>query len=290
MELTYKKLREFCDKKIKEYPELDGKKYRREMLLAKYYYDNGVNLVEYLKENLNKVSNRYYIPFLLGITDPISDKEWEYKFVKEGGSSGVDIDMDFDPVGRDKIHEYLIEKFGKDRVLAVGTFSRLGPASAAKDLLRIYKVNFTESNKFTKVLTKELSWKENIENIRLNFPDQHKFYEKNKTVLDLTPYFINKIRQSSKHAGGLVITDEPFYNLIPVDRVTGEVVTAFPESAQEQVLDELGIVKLDILRIEILSIIKNTIDSIKEKLYLIEEDGIRKVVLSSYIDEEAKKF
>ncbi len=290
MELTYKKLREFCDKKMKEYPGLNEKRYRKEMLLAKYYYDNDINLVEYLKENSNKVSSRYYIPFLLGITGIITDKEWQYRFIKEGSSGGVDIDMDFDPAGRDKIHEYLIDKFGKDRVLTVGTFSRLGPASAAKDLLRIYKVNFTESNKFTKVLTKELSWKENIENIRLNFPDQHKFYEKNKTVLDLTPYFINKIRQSSKHAGGLVITDEPFYNLIPIDRVTGEVVTAFPESAQEQVLDELGIVKFDLLRIEVLDIVRNTIDSIKEKLYLIEEDGIMKIVPSSYIDEEAKKF
>lgn len=285
--MTYRELKSFCDERIQEYPELNVKKYKREVVLAKYYYDNNINLVDYLKENAESLSCRYYIPFLLGITKEVIDKEFEYRFVKEGSSGGADVDMDFEPEGRDKIHEYLTKKFGKNRVLSVGTFSRLGPASAAKDLLRIYKANFQKSNKFTKVLSKEMSWKENLENIRINFPEQHKFYEKNKQVLDLTPFFISKIRQSSKHAGGIVITDEPFYKLIPVDRVTGEVVSAFPESASEQVLDELGMVKFDLLRIEVLDIIKNTISKINEKLFLVEEDGVKKIVSESYINSKS---
>jgi len=284
--MNYKELKEFCDEEIKKYPESDIKKYKHEIIRAKYYYDSGINLVDLLKETPNKISKRYYIPFLLGITDDVIDKDLEYKFVTTESSGGVDIDMDFDPEGRNKIYDYLIEKFGDNRVLSVGTFSRLGPASAAKDLLRIYKINYQESNNFTKTLQKELSWKENIENIQENFPDQYKFYERYKTILDLVPHFINKIRQSSKHAGGIVITDRPFYELIPVDRVTSEVVTAFPESAQEQVLDKLGITKFDVLRIEVLEIIKNTINNLKDRLFLVEEDEIKKIVTESYLEKE----
>jgi len=284
--MNYKELKEFCDEEIKKYPESDIKKYKHEIIRAKYYYDSGINLVDLLKETPNKISKRYYIPFLLGITDDVIDKDLEYKFVTTESSGGVDIDMDFDPEGRNKIYDYLIEKFGDNRVLSVGTFSRLGPASAAKDLLRVYKINYQESNNFTKTLQKELSWKENIENIQENFPDQYKFYERYKTILDLVPHFINKIRQSSKHAGGIVITDRPFYELIPVDRVTSEVVTAFPESAQEQVLDKLGITKFDVLRIEVLEIIKNTINNLKDRLFLVEEDEIKKIVTESYLEKE----
>ena len=106
----------------------------------------------------------------------------------------------------------------------------------------------------------------------------------------MTPYFINKIRQSGKHAGGIVILDEPVYKRIPVDKVSGEVVTAFPESNQESILDDLGIVKFDILSISILDVIRNTINMIDEKIYLIEEDGIKKVVPASYIDKEIKEL
>jgi DNA polymerase III subunit alpha len=281
--MTYKELKDFCDEKIKEYPQyLD--KYKEEIHLARRYYDNKIDLVELLKSK--PPSTRYIIPFLLGITNEVSDKEWEYKFVKSGGSSGLDIDLDFDPIGKEKIQQYLISKFGEDRVLHVGTFSRLGPSSAAKDLLRIYKIDFKESNDFTTYLQHDLSWEGNLENLKEKFPRQYEFYTKHKSILDLTPFFVNKIRQGGRHAGGIVILDRPVYERIPVDRISGELVTAFPESAQDQVLDEIGVVKFDILAISILDVIKNTIKMLEgKKLFLIEEDGITKVVEESYLNE-----
>jgi hypothetical protein len=257
----------------------------------KRYYDNNINLVELLNSNKEKVSKKYIIPFLLDITKEVKLKEWNYKFVKSGSSGGVDIDMDFDPDGKEKIQEYLFNKFGKERVLHVGTFSRLGPASAAKDLLRIYKVDFKESNEFTSKLNATLSWEDNLAMLKEKFPRQYEFYQANKSVLDLVPPFINKIRQGGQHAGGIVILDEPVWKRIPVDRVSGDIVTAFPESAQEQVLDELGVVKFDILAITILDVIRNTIKMLDgKKLLLIEEDGIRKLVSEDYVDKKVKEL
>jgi DNA polymerase-3 subunit alpha len=288
---TYKELKSFCDEKIKEYPELEAK-YKKEIIYAKRYYNNDINLYQLLVGNVGKkeISSKYVIPFLLGITEEVTDEEWNYKFVKTGSSGGVDIDLDFDPEGKQKIQDYLFEKYGEDRVLHVGTFNRLGPSSAAKDLLRVYKIDYAESNRFTKLLKQGLSWEDNLMNIKENYPESYKFYEKHKKILDMTPYFINKIRQGGKHAGGMVILDAPVYDRIPIDRVTGEVVTAFPESSQEQTLDEVGVVKFDILAIKVLETIRNAIDLIDEDLYLIEEDGLTKIVPASYIDNEVEKF
>lgn len=280
---TFKELKNLCDKKIVNYPELK-KKYDKEIIIAKRFYDNERNLYEELINSKKQISTRYVIPFLLGLTNEVSDKQFEYIQVKPGASGGVDIDCDFSTFAKEKIQEYLINKFGEECVINVGTFSRLGPSSAAKDLLRIYKIDFKISNNFTKCLDVNMSWKENINNLKINFPLQYQFYEENKEILDMTPYFINKIRQGGKHAGGIVILPGPVYNYIPVDRVHGVLVSAFPESGSEQVLDEIGIIKYDILAISILDVIRNTINMINEKIYLIEENGIKKIVSESYIN------
>ena len=281
--MTFKELKDYCDIEISQYPQY-LEKYKKEITLARRYYDNDIDLIELL--NTKFPSTKYVIPFLLGLTEKVTNEEWEYKFVKSGSSGGVDIDLDFDPIGKEKIQKYLVEKFGEDRVIHVGTFSRLGPSSAAKDLLRIYKIDFKESNSFTSLLQQTLSWEDNLKNLQEKFPTQYAFYEKHKDILDLTPFFINKIRQVSTHAGGIVILDKPVYERIPIDRVSNSLVTAFPESAQEQILDEIGVVKFDILAISILDVIRSTIASLKnEKLYLVDEDGIMKIVSEKYLEE-----
>ncbi len=288
---TFREFKKFCDEKAEELlNEEQKKKYKKEIVIAKRFYDNNINLYNLLVENSSKVKTRYAIPFLLGLTKEITNEEWEYEYARAGSSGGVDIDLDFDPIGKQKIQDYLFKKYGEDRVLHVGTFNRLCIKAATKDLLRVYKVDYVESNKFTKALDAELSWEDNLKNLKDNMPDLYQFYLNHKSVLDMAPYFINKIRQGGKHAGGVVILDEPVYNRIPIDRVTGEVVTAFPESSQEQVLDEVGVVKFDILAITILDVIRNAINMIDEKLFLINEDGIFKIVPESYLNKEIERF
>lgn len=193
----------------------------------------------------------------------------------------IDIDADFSPIAKEKIQDYLKEKYGTECFAHIGTFSALGPASAAKDLLRIKGVDFKRSNEFTASLKKELSWEENINNLD---EKQKKFYLEYEYILKDVPNFINKIRNVGSHASGIVITDKPIYNYVPVERVNNSIVTAFGESGQNTELDSVGLIKLDILGITILDVLKNAIDLIKEKIYLIEEDGIKKIVPESYLE------
>ena len=286
--MTYEELKAKCDEALRLIKDEEFlKRYKREISAAKRYYDNKRDLYEELLKRKDEIDNRYTIPYLLGLTKEYNLSEQpELVQVKAGASGGIDIDTDWSPEGKQAIHSYLEGKYGKECVFHVGTFSTLGPASAAKDLMRIYKVDFKMSN----ALNKDLSWEENIKLFEETNRKLYDFYVANKQVLDMVPYFINKIRQGGTHAGGVVITDKPIYNYVPVNRVSGDLATAFPESGSEQVLDEIGIVKFDILGITILQVIDNAIDMIQEKMFLVREDGILKVVPESYVDKELKKF
>ena len=288
--MTYKELKKFCDEKIKEYPEYEAA-YRKEILIAKRFYDNGRNLYEELEVKRDKLGDEFIIPLLLGYTKRVdANAVREYIQVKPGASGGIDIDSDFAPSAKEKITEYIREKYGEEKVVSVGTYTRLGVSSAAKDLLRIHKIEFKESNAFTSALDSSITWEENLEKIRGENPAIYQTYIKYKEILDLTPKLVNKVRQIGKHAGGLVILDRPVYELVPVERVSNTLVTAFPESSQHQVLDEFGIIKLDILGITILDVIESAINSIDEKIYLIEDNGMIKAVTETYINKEIEKF
>ncbi len=197
----------------------------------------------------------------------------------------IDIDTDFQPSFRDEIFKYVQQKYGEENVIRVGTFSTLGFSSATKDLLRVYKIDFNESNKFTKILDEGLTWEENIKLMETSYPEQYSFYLKNKEVLDMVPAFINKIRGIGTHAGGFVISDKPVWKYIPVERSSRDLATGYPESGQETTLDHMNLIKLDILGIEVLDIEKNTINMIEEEIYLIEENGIEKIVPKSFLSE-----
>lgn len=293
--MTYEELKSFCDKKIvslfkqgvlaKEHLL----KYKSEISNAKIFYDNGRNLYLEMESKKDKLDDRYIIPFVLGFTSSVKDKAANLIQVKDIVGS-PDYDADMSPSGKEAVKNYLINKYGKERCLPVGAYSTFGPASAAKDLLRIYEVEFKASNEFTAALDSTLSWEENLEIIKTENKKQYDFYLKNKNVLDRVPFFVDKIRQTSVHAGGIVITDEPIYKRCPVDRVGDQVVTAFPESGSDAVLDEIGIIKLDNLSVSILDVIKTAIDLVDEKLYLIKEDDVLKIVPQSYIDKEISKL
>ena len=282
--MNYTEIKKICDEKIKNYPEY-FKRYKREIIVFSRFFKNKRDIISEFEERRNEIDNRYVIPFLLGYTDSVDlTKEPEYVQIFPGASGGIDVDTDMSPAGRDVLFNYLKKKYGEDRVFSVGTYSRLGVKSAIKDVLRVYKIDFKESNAFTGKLDSSLSFDENIEMIQNTYPGLYKFYKKHKDIIDLAKGLDGKIRQISKHAGGVILLDRPVYELIPVEKVGGAVLTAFPESGSDSTLDELGIIKFDILGISVLDVIKNTINQIEEDIYLIEDDdGITKIVPESYV-------
>jgi len=282
METKMTDLKKMCEDKLEEYPEYK-RDFKWEYLFAKNFYKNGIDLYKAFQEN--EVKGNFLIPFLLGFTNTYEQKLTKAQ-VRNGASGGIDVDSDLSPSARDHLIEHLKEKYGEDRVFQVGTYSKMGLKSALKDLLRIYKIDYKASNEFSKIFDFQLSLDENIEMIKATHTKQYKFYEQNKKIIDLVRHFDGKVRQLSKHAGGIIILDRPVNELMPIEKVSGEIVSAFPESNQDSVLDELGIIKFDVLGLTTLDVINNTLNKIDEKIYLIEDDdGLKKIVPQSYIDD-----
>ena len=286
--MNYKEFKKTCIENLKEKNETEKfsteffSRFKKEIEKAEYYYLDGIDLFEEMKKR--KPLNKYVLPYILGINkDYDLSKKLQLIQIKEGDSGGIDVDSDFEGSGRDSIITYLKNKYGEDCVFPVGTLSMLGLKSAVKDLLKYYGVSFKESNDFTSALDNDLGFYENIEKFKLNNKQMYSFYVRYKKILDLATKFFDKPRQMGKHAGGVVVLPKPVWNYIPVERAGDGLVTAYPESGQTATLDAVGVIKLDLLGISVLDNIKETIELIDEDLFLIEEDGIQKIVSKSYL-------
>lgn len=260
---------------------------RTEIFHAEVYYQDIGDLYEDLKSK--EIKNKAgVIPFLLGFTDKVELSEpLSFVQVKPGASGGIDVDSDFSGEGRQRVIRYLKSKYGEDCVTPVGTTSTLQMKVACKDLLRYATSTVAEANEFTKELDDELSFEENIKKILSGNSSARETYIKYQKVLDLVPRFLGKARNVGCHAGGVVLTPKPIWNYCPVELSAETIVTAFPESGTSQYLDEIGLVKLDLLAISVLDVIKETTDLINEDLYLIEDDdGLQKIVPASYLRDK----
>lgn len=289
--MNYKEFREVAITKLQELYKKETLsqdfmlRFKKEIDKAENYYIDGVDLYEEFKNR--KSLEKYVLPYVLGFNNKYDlSGKLEVVQIKQGDSGGIDVDVDFESAGREIIINYLKGKYGEDCVFPVGTISMLGLKSATKDLLKYYGASYAESNEFTGALDNDLSFEENIESFKVTNKKLYNFYLRNKKILDLTPKFFNKARNMGKHAGGICILPKPIYNYIPVERSSDTLVTAFQESGQTATLDSLGIIKFDILGITVLDNIKEAVSLIDEELYLIEEDGVEKIVPKSYLEEK----
>lgn len=285
---TFEELKEFCKSKLSEYPQYKDRLIR-ELYRARIAYDNGINMIDTIKSFKGNVSDAYVLPYLFGITDKV-DLEKPVEIQSLGiGSSGLDIDSDVSGSGKDRIFKYLQDKYGKECVCYIGTYTEEGIKPAVKDILRTYEVPFKDSNSLCAAFPEdETDWNKIIEHIKTTSPVQYELYNRYKVYLDFVPKLQHFIRSQGVHAGGQLILNKPVYEYIPVNRVKGELASAWVENGAETVLDEFGgLIKFDVLGLNTLDIIDKCIDNIEEELIEIEDDdGIIKIVGKSYIPPE----
>ena len=281
---AFEDLKKIVAQKIREYPEYKEralKELRRAKWLEKEFsvYDEIMEV---------DCDDRYVLPFFLGKTDKVDlSKPLEIVQIREGDSGGLDIDTDYEPKAKEELKEWLIKKYGSERVMGVGTYTTVGLASGIKDILRKCDVPFKESNDFCKELDDELSFEENMEKYKQNFPILYETYERNKAYLDFTPKIMNGIKNCGQHAGGILITDEPIWNYAPVVHTKEGVACAFVENGGLTICDFLGLTKIDCLAITVLEVISNAVESIDEEIVkILDDDGIEKYVLKSYLQNK----
>ena len=292
--MTFEELKSIVDNNKSSLTPEQNKRLAKEMIRAKFAYSEGVDIVDEIKKLYDKgdLSDNYVIPFLLGYTKEIHlENPIEVKQIRPGDSGGLDIDTDVCASGKPLIKKYLEEKYGKNCVLSVGAYSTEGLKRSISDALR-GTVSAQELIQFSKNLDDELSLEENMKIYEKKFPELYDIYLQNANAIEQATRMKDIIRGVSKHAGGILILPEPRQRMLPVVRVKDtdggyEMASAFVENGSATDLDSIGATKYDILGLQTLDIISDTLKLVEESgdsFYEIEDDeGKIQIVSGAYL-------
>lgn len=210
--------------------------------------------------------------------DPVHHGLLFERFLNPERKSMPDIDTDFCIEKRDKVIEYVTQKYGKDRVAQIITFNRLTSKSVLKDVARVLNIPYGEADKMAKLIPvvrgKPTKLKVMISD-QTPAPEFKEKYDNDPTVrhwLDMAMRIEGTNKTFGVHAAGVVISADPLDQIVPLQKNNdGSVITQyFMED-----LESLGLLKMDFLGLRNLTLIQKTIDLIEETQgYRIEPDDI----------------
>ena len=204
------------------------------------------------------------VAYAIGITsiDPIRYNLFFERFLNPDRISMPDIDTDFCPEGRDEIIRYVTQKYGSDKVSQIITFGKMQARAVIRDVGRAMNIPYGEVDRIAKLIP-------NVLNIKLEeaikreprFQEEQKGNPRIKKLLDLSLALEGLNRHSSTHAAGVVISDLPLVDRIPLCKSPKEdVVTQFAMND----ISEVGLTKFDFLGLKTLTVIKDALRFIRE--------------------------
>jgi DNA polymerase III subunit alpha len=245
------------------------------------------DFVKYAKENGIPVgpgrgsSAGSLVAYCLGITDvdPLKYNLFFERFLNPERVSMPDIDIDFCVRGRGKVINHVAELYGRDSVCQIVTFGTLASKAAIKDVGRALDMPYAEVDRISKMIPPPVRGRNvSIEQAIEQVPELRKAMEQTPQVrdlIDLARRLEGCARHVSVHAAGVVITPEPLEELIPIAMSAKDEVTTQYEMTD---LEKVGVLKMDFLALNTLTIISDCLKSIK--LSYNEAIGWEKVSLN----------
>lgn len=203
------------------------------------------------------------VAYLIGITDIDSVKHdllFE-RFLNTERVSMPDFDIDFSDVRRDEVIKYVSEKYGSDHVAQIITFGTLAARAAVRDVGRALGMSYGDTDRVARLIPQKpgTSIKE-----ALNDPELKKIYEseyKVRELIDTAMSLEGMPRHASKHAAGVVITDKPLTEYIPLATVSDALVTQFDMDT----VADLGLLKIDFLGLRFLTVMDSASSQVRKK-------------------------
>lgn len=203
------------------------------------------------------------VSYLLGITavDPIKYKLLFERFLTPERISFPDIDVDFSDIRRDEVIEYLAKKYGKDKVAQIITFGKMGARAAIRDAGRALNYPYSFCDKIAKLISPDMTLEMSLE-----VPEIYSLYTKDervKLLFDIAKKLEGTVRHASVHASGVVVTPTKLTDFTPLQHAPQEkkIITQYDMYS----IEELGLLKLDLLGLRTLSEIETTIRLVKER-------------------------
>ena len=219
------------------------------------------------------------VAYCTGITnvDPIKYNLLFERFLNPERISMPDIDIDFDDEGRDKIIKWVVEKYGKNQVAQIITYSVLGGKSAVKDAGRVLDISIAETNNIAKLvpgvqgmnIAKALDKPEKLRAEDRVLAEEMRAILKNPQdlrfpVLDAAKKMEGAIRNTGIHACGVIITPEDISNLVPIS-IAAKDADILVSQFDNSVAESAGLLKMDFLGLRTLTIIKHALALVKQR-------------------------
>jgi DNA polymerase-3 subunit alpha len=196
------------------------------------------------------------VAYCLEITDidPIRYDLLFERFLNPGRKSMPDIDIDFAVEGRERVINYVTEKYGRDRVAQIITFSTMAARAAVRDAGRVLEIPYGVVDKIAKLIPEGPG--QTLEESLKPGTDLKQAYDSDpiaREIVDLARPLEGLTRADSIHAAGVVIGAEPLMNIVPLQQkgVDQEVVTQFSMNT----IEALGLLKMDFLGLRNLDVI-----------------------------------
>lgn len=185
------------------------------------------------------------VAYCIGITgiDPIKYNLLFERFLNPERVSMPDFDIDFCFVNRQKVIDYVIDKYKEDHVAQIVTFGTMAARAAIRDVGRVMNLSASVCDKAAKLIPQEL--KITIPAALKRVPELKMMYDTDlnlKAVIDMAIKLEGTPRNASTHAAGVVISDKPIAEYVPLSLNDEAVVTQYTMTA----LDELGLLKMDV--------------------------------------------
>lgn len=203
------------------------------------------------------------VTYLLEIAnvDPIRYGLLFERFLNPERVNPPDIDIDFADDRRADVIEYVREKYGRDAVAQIITFGTLGAKSVVRDLARVMGLSYSDGDRLAKMIPTDL--KMDLEKALKQSPDLKTAYETEdvtRELIDTAKILEDLTRNSSVHAAGVVIGDQPLVNLLPLKQdEDGSLVTQYAMGP----VGDLGLLKMDFLGLKTLTVIRNACEMAK---------------------------
>lgn len=206
------------------------------------------------------------VSYTLGITniDPIKYNLLFERFLNPERLTMPDIDIDFCFERRQEVIDYVVHKYGKDRVVQIVTFGTMAAKMVIRDIGRALDLPYAYVDSIAKMIPTELgiTIKKAID---MN-PELKTLYnsdEQAKYLLDMSMKLEGLPRHTSMHAAGVVISKASIDEYVPLSRASDDTVTTqFPMTT----LEELGLLKMDFLGLRTLTVIQNAVRLVNKKL------------------------
>ena len=209
------------------------------------------------------------VAYLLDITqiDPLKYRLLFERFLNLSRKEMPDIDIDFDSEGREKVIDYVVEKYGRESVCQIVTFGTLGAKTVVRDVGRVLEVPIPEVNKIAKLIPDEL--KMTLEKAYRKTPELRQLIESKpvyQRIFRIGKVLEGLIRQTGIHAAGVVIGPGDLSNYLPLALSTqkGNNPRSTLVQYEGKWLEYLKLLKMDFLGLKTLTLIRKTLELIEQ--------------------------